>query len=70
MQASASLLTPQQKMCMLLNMADMAMGDGHLAEEERQLLVQFQQAFGIPDQSIQTYVQGLMMKNNLSIFGW
>ena len=59
-QAAANLLTPQQKMCMLLNMADMAMGDGHLDEAERQLLVQFQNAFGISDDQISVYVQGLM----------
>ena len=69
-QAAANLLTPQQKMCMLLNMADMAMGDGHLDEAERQLLVQFQNAFGISDDQISVYVQGLMQKNNLSVFGF
>ena len=69
-QESATLLTPAQKLCMLLNMADMAMGDGHLAEEERQMLVQFQNAYQIPDTTIQPYVQGLMVKNNLTVFGW
>ena len=67
---SAGILTPAQKLCMLLNMADMAMGDGHLAEEERQMLVQFQQAYGIPDETLGPYVQALMTKNNLSVFGW
>ncbi len=69
-QQAASILTPQQKMCMLLNMADMAMGDGDLAEQERALLVRFQQAFGIPDSSISVYIQGLMQKNNLAVFGF
>lgn len=67
---AAAILTPAQKLCMLLNMADTAMGDGHLAEQERQMLVQFQQAFGIPDEVLGPYVQALMVKNNLSVFGW
>ncbi|MBZ0118595.1 MAG: TerB family tellurite resistance protein [Sandaracinaceae bacterium] len=63
------LLTPQQKMCMLLNMADTAMGDGHMGDQERALLVQFQQAFGIPDTTLTPYVQALMIKNGLHVFG-
>ena len=39
-------------------------------QAERQLLVQFQNAFGISDDQISVYVQGLMQKNNLSVFGF
>lgn len=67
---AAGILTPAQKLCMILNMADMSMSDGHLAEEERQLLVQFQHAFAIPDETLGPYIQALMVKNNLSVFGW
>jgi uncharacterized tellurite resistance protein B-like protein len=67
---AAAMLTPAQKLCMLLNMADMAMGDGHLAEEEREVLVKYQLAFAIPDETLGPYVQALMTKNNLSVFGW
>jgi hypothetical protein len=55
---------------MILNLADMAMGDGHLAGEEAQTLVAVQQAFGIPDDVLRPQVQTLMTKNNLSVFGW
>jgi uncharacterized membrane protein YebE (DUF533 family) len=67
---AAAILGPAQKLCMLLNMADVAMADGHFADEERQLLVQFQHAFGIPDETLGPYIQALMAKNNLTVFGW
>lgn len=69
-QQAAAILSPSQKLCMILNIADMAMGDGHLAGQEQQSLVQMQQAFGIPDDQLRAQVQTLMAKNNLSVFGW
>ncbi|MBZ0118594.1 MAG: TerB family tellurite resistance protein [Sandaracinaceae bacterium] len=69
LQQANMLLTPQQKMCMILNMADTSMGDGHMGDQERAILVQAQQAFGIPDQALTVYVQGLMMKNSYQLFG-
>jgi uncharacterized tellurite resistance protein B-like protein len=70
LQQAAAILSPSQKLCMILNLADMAMGDGHLAGEEAQTLVAVQQAFGIPDDVLRPQVQTLMTKNNLSVFGW
>ena len=68
--AVAAVLTPQQKLCMILNIADMAMGDGSLHPREMQMLNEMQRAFGIDDATIQPYVQALMTKNNLTPFGW
>ena len=65
---AAHMLTPAQKMCLVLNAADMAMGDGHLAGEEQQKLIQMQQYFQIPDAHLQPCIQTLMMKNNLNVF--
>lgn len=65
---AARLLTPAQKMCLVLNAADMAMSDGHLASEEQQKLIQMQQYFQIPDAHLQPCIQTLMMKNNLNVF--
>lgn len=70
LQQAAAILSPSQKLCMILNLADMAMGDGHLAGQEQQTLIQVQQAFGIPDDQLRPQVQTLMAKNNLSVFGW
>ena len=65
---AARILTPGQKMCLVLNAADMAMGDGYLAPEEQQMLVQMQQFFQIPDAHLQPYVQAFTIKNNLTVF--
>ena len=65
---AARMLTPAQKMCLVLNAADMAMSDGHLAAEEQQKLIQMQQYFQIPDAHLQPCIQTLMMKNNLNVF--
>ncbi len=68
LQAAAQCLSPPQRMCTLLNCADMAMGDGYLHPVEQQRLNQMAQWFQIPDAHLQPYVQTLMMKNNLNIF--
>lgn len=65
---AARILTPAQKMCLILNAADMAMGDGYLAPEEQQMLVQMQQYFQIPDAHLQPYIQAFTIKNNLNVF--
>jgi uncharacterized tellurite resistance protein B-like protein len=70
LQQASALLSPSQKLCMILNTADLAMGDGHLAGQEQQSLIQLQQAFGIPDDVLRPAVQTLMAKNNLGVFGW
>lgn len=66
---SNRMLSPQQKMCAILNAADLAMGDGHLAPKEQQMLNQIVQAWQIPEQYLGPYVQALMVKNNVAVFG-
>ena len=66
---AARILSPQQKMCVILNCADMAMGDGYLAPEEQQQLQYMAQYFQIPEAHLHPYIQTLMLKNNISIFG-
>jgi uncharacterized tellurite resistance protein B-like protein len=68
LEMAARLLSPQQKLCVLLNCADMAMGDGYLAPEEQQRLMYMAQYFQIPEAHLHPYIQTLMMKNNTSIF--
>jgi hypothetical protein len=69
LQASAQLLSPQQKLCALLNAADLAMGDGFLAPQETAMLNQLSQAWQIPEQHLAPYVQCLIAKNNTTVFG-
>lgn len=66
---SNRLLSPQQKMCAVLNAADLAMGDGYLAPAEQQMLNQLVHAWQIPEQYLGPYVQALMVKNNIGVFG-
>jgi len=68
-QQAATMLSPQQKMCLMLNAIDLAMGDGNLDGAEQQLLMQFAHYFQIPEQSLHPHVQTFMIKNNLSVFG-
>lgn len=66
---AARILSPQQKLCIILNCADMSMGDGYLAPEEQQRLMYMAQYFQIPEAHLHPYIQTLMVKNNVSIFG-
>jgi uncharacterized tellurite resistance protein B-like protein len=69
LQAASTMLSPQQKMCLMLNAVDLAMGDGNLDGAEQQLLMRYAQYFQIPDHVLQPHVQTFMIKNNLSVFG-
>ncbi|MDI1479851.1 TerB family tellurite resistance protein [Polyangium sp. y55x31] len=62
------VMSPAQKMCLILNAADMAMGDGYLAPQEQQMLVLMAQVFQIPDAHLHPYIQAFMIKNNLTVF--
>lgn len=66
---TARMLSPQQKMCAILNAADLAMGDGHLAAPETAMLRQIAAAWQIPDQYLTPYIHALMAKNNIAVFG-
>ncbi len=66
---TAAMLSPQQKMCAILNAADLAMGDGHLAPGETAMLQQIVAAWQVPEQYLSPYIQALMMKNNRSVIG-
>lgn len=66
--AASRIMSPAQKMCLVLNAADMAMGDGFLAPQEQQMLVMMAQYFQIPDAHLHPYIQAFMLKNNLSVF--
>lgn len=62
------VLTLQQKICILLNMADAALADGVSAPEEQTLFKQFLAAFGIAPEQIKPFLQGIILKNNLQVF--
>jgi uncharacterized tellurite resistance protein B-like protein len=66
--AAAAMLTPEQKLCLMLNAIDLALGDGMLASAEQELLLQYAQEFGIPEHDLQPHVRTLMSKNDLRVF--
>ncbi|MFO7565009.1 MAG: hypothetical protein R6X02_20355 [Enhygromyxa sp.] len=68
LEAAAGLLSPEQKLCLMLNAIDLALGDGMLASAEQQLLLDYARAFEIPERDLQPHVRTFMAKNDLRIF--
>jgi len=63
------LLTRDQRLCILLNMADSVLADSKAEPAERRLFAKFQQAFGIPDERLRPLFEAILLKNDLQIFG-
>jgi uncharacterized tellurite resistance protein B-like protein len=63
------LLTSDQRLCILLNMADSVMADSKAEPDERKLFATFQRAFGIPDERLRPLFEAILLKNELQIFG-
>lgn len=61
------ILTPAQRMCILLNLVDSAMSDGTTTSEERAVLARFQAAFGILEERFLPYFEALHVKNDRSV---
>lgn len=64
----APLLSAEQKLCLLLNMADAAMADGELADEEREVLREFQAAFEVSAETMAPHLECLALKNARHLF--
>jgi uncharacterized tellurite resistance protein B-like protein len=65
---SAPTLSREQKLSLLLNMADVSMTDGEIASEERDLLDEFQRAFDISEEKLAPFLECLAIKNDRQIF--
>lgn len=69
-QAEATpLLTKDQRLCILLNMADSVLADSKAVPAERRLFAKFQRAFGIPDERLRPLFEAILLKNDLQIVG-
>ena len=66
--ACVAMLSAQQKLCLLLNMAAAAMVDGELADEEREVLREFQAAFEVADETMAPHLASLALKNARHLF--
>jgi hypothetical protein len=62
------ILTDRQRLTILLNMVDTALADSRAEPEERNLLENFQKAFGISDERFRPYFEVILLKNDRSIF--
>lgn len=67
-QLVAEALTVGQQAATIVNLIDIAMADGILAGEEKQLLEAYQKSFSVPESEIVKYVDVVSIKNDKSIF--
>lgn len=65
---AAPMLSHQQKLCILCNMADSSLADGDAEAEEQELISTFQKAFGISDDAMRPIIETVVLKNDKSIF--
>ena len=68
MTESNSLLTEQQKTCILLNMVDASFADGEAETEEQQLFTKFMNAWSLSEQTLKPMIETISLKANKSIF--
>ena len=66
--AAAELLNPQQKLCVLINMADSLLSDGSAATAEQHTFILALNAFGMTEESFKPYFETIALKNNRAIF--
>jgi uncharacterized tellurite resistance protein B-like protein len=62
------MLTEEQKLSILVNLVDISSADEVIESGEDTLFDRFVQAFGVPEETIQPYIQAIMLKNNLRLF--
>lgn len=66
--AAPPLLTREQQLTILLNVADYVLADQQLTAEENSTLSAFMEAFGFSHSEMHGYLMVLMLKNNLALF--
>jgi uncharacterized tellurite resistance protein B-like protein len=66
--AASALLNPQQKLCVLINMADSLLSDGSAAAAEQRTFMEALNAFGMSEESFKPYFETIALKNNRAIF--
>jgi uncharacterized tellurite resistance protein B-like protein len=64
----AEALDDQQKIATIANLTDIAMADGSLADDEKDLLEEYVSAFGIQEEHLAAIVDVIELKNRRSIF--
>jgi uncharacterized tellurite resistance protein B-like protein len=64
----ANCLDEKQKLSTIAILADLAMADGVLDGNEKKLLQQYVEKFGIPEDEMKPIVNTIALKNDFSIF--
>ena len=65
---ASTLLNSQQKLSVLINMADSLLADGHADAAEEKMFIQALTAFGMTEDGFKPHFQTIALKNNRSIF--
>jgi len=65
---AAALLNHDQKLCLLVNMADSLMSDGKADEEEQIMFTETLVAFGFEEEGFKSYFEIIALKNDRSVF--
>ena len=65
---AAAILSPQQKLCFLINMADSLLADGRAEASEQQAFSKALSQFGMTEENFSRYFETIAIKNNRSIF--
>jgi uncharacterized tellurite resistance protein B-like protein len=65
---SASLLNEDQKLCLLINMADSLLSDGRAELSEQQTFGKALAQFGLSEDAFKSHFSTIAMKNNRAIF--
>lgn len=65
---AAAILSEQQKMCVLINMADSLLSDGRAEQSEQIAFGKALAQFGITEDRFEPYFEAIAIKNNRSIF--
>ena len=65
--ASANLLNDAQKICILLNIADSLLSDGHAAPQELALFERFLSGWGVSRTKCQPHLDVIIKKNDHSV---
>jgi len=68
LQQASRILNRAQRMCLLLNAADLALVDHKLTGEEREMLETMAKCFEISSATWQPYLRALEAKNTISVF--
>ncbi|MFT5126842.1 MAG: putative tellurite resistance protein B-like protein [Rhodothermales bacterium] len=64
----AHTFNDEQKLCLMINLLEMAMTDGYLRSHEKALLNQLRDGIGVDTDAFSAAFQVIMAKNNLGVF--